>query len=523
MSSHKIEFNYGFLGKKNFICHIIFGKMKKQNLIQITREFPSTHFFVYRKKQFPFNFDLFKLASPVFLDNEDDNKSNKDILLLSPEEESNIDISDESIYAFIKYVQREPISIEEDNVLSLNYLGRIYQINELIESTKEYIAEHQSGLVLDIFSKEINENDNMITYEEIITENFLDYINDSRILNFPLPTIYRIFCKFQQNKHIQKDDQNQHKSNDQIFNFLIKCLDKYGREASVLFGELDADETKSQYLNVLLNKYSKSFDFHFLNSNMVKKKYELENEILFKIEKNSMDQNEVIEKLTKDVQKLIQNQEEQAKTINELKTKLKMYEKEFKKQTEINNEFDKNIQTVQYDNNQLNRFNGILTKLGQGNAMDALSNGIIDITVSSVISSRGCVQPKNVLNYGNDLQVFESKHEPNSWLCIDFKDNKVNPSHYSIKTTKYGNKDNHIPQNWDIEGSNDHKHWDLLDSRRKEESIHKAATANTFAITNSANKHNYYKYLRIIQRGKNTGNDDDLFFSSIEFFGNYIF
>lgn len=311
-------------------------------------------------------------------------------------------------------------------------------------------------------------------------------------------------------------------------------------------------------------------------------KYEQENEDLLHFEKIAKDQNEIIIDLKKEIQQLKKDQNDQAKIISGLKEKLDTYEKIFEKQAEINKDFEeqkkeiikikdeqdkqkdvvesnkkkienmnnetiknivdeienlkkeiqkqkedlkqfkekeenRHIKTIFYDNNPSNRFNGILTKLGQGNAMNALSNQIVNITASSIAFSS--YQPKNVLNYGNDKQVFYSLDEPNSWLCIHFKDHRVNPSHYSIKTTSYGDKNNHIPRDWDIEGSNDNAHWDHLDSRRNEESIHDVAKANTFEITDAANKLNYYKYLRIIQKGKNTSNNNVLFFSSIEFFG----
>lgn len=161
-------------------------------MIHITKVFPNTHIFVYKNKQFPFNLDVFRFTSKFFSDKAEDFRHSKYVQLLSHEEESKIEISDKSINTFINYVQREAISIEEDNVLSLNYLGHKYQIDELVESTKRYITEHQSNLVLEILSNEVNHNDNikdMSTYEDIVAEHFLDYINDIRMLNLPVHTI----------------------------------------------------------------------------------------------------------------------------------------------------------------------------------------------------------------------------------------------------------------------------------------------------------------------------------------------
>ena len=49
----------------------------------------------------------------------------------------------------------------------------------------------------------------------------------------------------------------------EIIDFLFKCLDKYGRIASVLFGFVDFSDTRRDYLKRLLNGYSSIFDFKF--------------------------------------------------------------------------------------------------------------------------------------------------------------------------------------------------------------------------------------------------------------------
>ena len=150
--------------------------------------------------------------------------------------------------------------------------------------------------------------------------------------------------------------------------------------------------------------------------------------------------------------------------------------------------------------------------------MNAIDEGIVNITSSSVISDKVIYQPRNVLNYEDDRQIFQSYGESNSWLCIDFKNFKINPTHYSLRSNAFGVKGVFNPQSWDIEGSNDLNNWDLLDSRRKEKSLDNRAATNTFEITNKSC--NYYQYIRIIQRGVNTRNyNESLCFSSIELFG----
>ena len=208
------------------------------------------------------------------------------------------------------------------------------------------------------------------------------------------------------------------------------------------------------------------------------------------------------------------------KSINEKSDEVKkQMSAESRKLKDVIEVIEKKRKTVKYDGKEQNRFNGIMKWLGKGDASNSLSNKIVDVTSSSVISENPDLQLKNVLNYGDDKQVFQSDSEPNPWLCIDFKEHRVNPTHYSIRSHGFAGKGNYHPQSWDVEGSNDSVSWAALDSRREEKSLDGRAASNTFEITNEANKSKYFRYLRIIQKGVNTHNDNSLAFSSIEFFG----
>lgn len=182
-----------------------------------------------------------------------------------------------------------------------------------------------------------------------------------------------------------------------------------------------------------------------------------------------------------------------------------------------NDEYKKIIK-VPY-NNSTNKFNGILTQLGNGNAVNSLENNIISISASSVYSSD---QPKNVLNYKNDKQIFQSNNEIDSWLCIDFKKNKVNPSHYTIKSHGYGGKGDCHPQSWDIEGSNDQIIFDTLDIRKNQTVLDGNSLSYTFEIQHGSLSNKYYRYIRIRQTDTNTNNSRYFVFSAIEFFGNIL-
>lgn len=136
------------------------------------------------------------------------------------------------------------------------------------------------------------------------------------------------------------------------------------------------------------------------------------------------------------------------------------------------------------------------------------------------MSSSSVYKETDVPNYAlyyDDVLFFQTNPTPNSWFCIDYKKFKVNLSHYSLKSNCKGGPGGSHPQSWDIEGSNDLKNWEVLDKRSQEKSLDDRSASNTFKIQNIHNK--YYRYIRIIQRGLNTRNMNNLVFSAIEFFG----
>lgn len=522
--------------------------MQHSNMVQFKKEVTNTHFFIYRGKQFPFNFNFFRIASNFFIRNEESLFPSKNIQLLDKCNEETIDIDDAIIRYFIQYVHQIPIPLQDDNAVILNFLGHRYEINELICCTEDYIASHQSDIVVDLLS--IQQNDpkfDTTTYEKIISDNFLKYINEDNILKLKIPTIYRLLVSFKNSQKISNEQ------NEAVFNLLTKYLDKYGKEASVLFSTIDVETLGPKFLNLLMTKYSKSFDFNFINSNVIKTFCEKENEIILNLKKREIEQEEINQKLVAQISSLKKENDDRVNEIramNELNQKLAAELRELKEKYdlqigEINKKMDEQKKEISHlkekGQNRIeklekklsenekekekikiesipftgNRFCGILTSLGQGNPMNALNKGIIDIKASSTNSSSDDRQPKNVLNYENDTYIFHSDNHPDSWLCIDFLGRKVKPSHYSMKSHGYG-KNNTQPQNWDLQGSNDYNLWDPLDSRRGETCLSDSSSSNTFEIRNAQK---YYRYLRIQQKGKNTSSNDCFVISSIEFFG----
>lgn len=238
--------------------------MDQQNYVQNTGGIPDTHFFVYHNKYYPIKFDFFKYYSDYFSENQIKIQASKNIQIIDESEDKYIELNDEIIQSFINYVQCQKILIDSTNVISLNYLSKKYKVTSLTKFTIEYISAHHQELILPILA--IHQDDSTFdtsSYEDIISDNFIQYIEDDCLLKFDVTIIYRILTKYRL-KNTSKDFDTK------IIDFLFKYLDKYGRKASVLFSDIDFGNSRIKYINRLLNEYSKSFDFHFINSSLLK-------------------------------------------------------------------------------------------------------------------------------------------------------------------------------------------------------------------------------------------------------------
>lgn len=85
-------------------------------------------------------------------------------------------------------------------------------------------------------------------------------------MDLPIPVLYRILHhpKLSLNQ-LNEEEQNQ------IFEFLFKCLDKFKKEGSVLFSNLNLDikHIKIDIFNRLFKDYSGIFDFSMIDLNFL--------------------------------------------------------------------------------------------------------------------------------------------------------------------------------------------------------------------------------------------------------------
>jgi hypothetical protein len=149
--------------------------------------------------------------------------------------------------------------------------------------------------------------------------------------------------------------------------------------------------------------------------------------------------------------------------------------------------------------------NSYLTRKHGGNVHD---KGIVTITSKSVDEDRA----KN-FSFLAELtchRQFGSDDKPGQWVCWDFHERCIRPTHYTII---FG----HTLTSWVVESSLDFVNWTEIDRKTHNSDLKKVGTAS-FAVSNPAEG----RFIRLTQTGPNHFGTDRINMSAIEFFGTLI-
>jgi uncharacterized coiled-coil protein SlyX len=167
----------------------------------------------------------------------------------------------------------------------------------------------------------------------------------------------------------------------------------------------------------------------------------------------------------------------------------------------------KALKTLEFPLRPGKSFDGIIAYLTRRHGGNVYDKGIVRITAKSVDRDG----PLNFA-YLADLAAdscFGSKSEPGQWVCWDFQDMRLRPTHYTGKSGYPALK------SWLIESSLDGKAWIEID--RKPNNYDFPGTAS-FAVSKLAE----CRFIRLTQTGKNREGTDSLQLRAIEFFGSLI-
>jgi hypothetical protein len=110
-------------------------------------------------------------------------------------------------------------------------------------------------------------------------------------------------------------------------------------------------------------------------------------------------------------------------------------------------------------------FEGLICFLRECCGGNPVDKGIMCAT-GNTYSSSSVVQPKNAVDFDTDSR-FYSQGETNQWLCYDFTNMRIAPTHYIVRSNGNPTGNNHL-RSWVIEGSEDQVQWVELDQRNND-------------------------------------------------------
>lgn len=515
-----------------------------QYVIQNQINFPETHFLLYKDEKYPIKFVLFQYSSNYFSQNKKELKKKEKIEISTTE---NIELTPEIIHSFINFVELKPITLTNENIIPLHYLSNKYDVPSLKEYASNYISDHQYEIAIDLISVyEKDQTADTSKYEDFILSQFTKYIQDENFLTLQFSIIYRLLDKYvtkylkQENKSKNKDKGKRMKIKTRIFDFFFKCLDKFGKEATVLIEIIDQLKLENEFFERLVQEYSGVVDFKFILTNVYTKYYSLLNgkrkskqKVRADRNKSEIDDNENKQKVHTNKNKdefndfekdnfdvnddemnenflnseKDENEKHQMSNYEEVEFEEEEEEEEEECEWEVD-EGDEKIKIFSYEKGK--EFKGIinyLTKKTGGNIHD---NHTIEITSNSISN-----HPKYLLDFNKNNCYMTQSSEKNAWICFDFKKMKIEISNYSIKSHSFDINSTHI-KNWIIEISDDGENWTKIDEHSNYDGLNGHYISKTFSVE----PNEFSRFCRFRHTGEYYGYPNwCLAFNSIEFYG----
>jgi hypothetical protein len=153
-----------------------------------------------------------------------------------------------------------------------------------------------------------------------------------------------------------------------------------------------------------------------------------------------------------------------------------------------------------------------LTARCNGNVSD---KGVVVVTASNQYNDTTCAA-KNAVDL-TASSFFGSHNQVNQWICYDFGDSRIKPTHYAIRSRYDARSGWRHPKSWVIEGSIDCHQWEEVDRRGNNDDLNAQNVVRLFTVTHSSE----YRSLRLRQTGPNHNGSNFLTISGVEFFGGF--
>jgi hypothetical protein len=151
-----------------------------------------------------------------------------------------------------------------------------------------------------------------------------------------------------------------------------------------------------------------------------------------------------------------------------------------------------------------------LTSVCGGNVQEKKE---VILTASSVHANGGTAkwEMKHAVDYNIETH-FHANNNGNEWICFDFNERIIEPTHYSLCSGW------HPLKNWRLEGSLDGENWTLLDEKRDNCDVKNDKSSCTFPVLSSGR----IRKIRLTQTGRTHNGEAWFMLRRFEVFGNVI-
>jgi uncharacterized coiled-coil protein SlyX len=160
----------------------------------------------------------------------------------------------------------------------------------------------------------------------------------------------------------------------------------------------------------------------------------------------------------------------------------------------------KSLKAVEFPLQEAKSVDGIISYLTRKHGGNVHDKGIVTITSKSVNDDD---VPRNVADLTSHSS-FWSNYEPGQWICWDFHEMRVRPTHYTIRSDYI--------RSWVIESSLDGEAWTEIDRK----TVNKGYAS--FAVSKSAE----CRFIRLTQTGQRSSREHFLVIRAFEFFGTLL-
>ena len=175
-----------------------------------------------------------------------------------------------------------------------------------------------------------------------------------------------------------------------------------------------------------------------------------------------------------------------------------------------------NCRRKEFRPDESNKLNGIIEYLTHECGGNVDDKGIVNVTASSGFEGRSFCHQKHAADIGTDSE-FASNHEPDSWICYDFKERRIIPTSYSMRSYSWSPGTGPHPKSWIIEVSNNGLSWTEIDRRDNNNDLNGSFLIANFKISHVPSES--FRFFRLKRTGRNHFGNDHLALSSLEIFG----